>query len=207
MQNAPAGSLKIKHRNGKIYYYQQYKNEDRGEYICRYITRKEEAFARTLAQKGYDIKVKPLLEKELEALENFGKRYNEKLCDDIYENLTDDRRQLIVPVRVNAKEQLYQWNKETYEPLELKVAGGPVVLHPDFTILNIHSGKIVYWEHAGCMGDAGYADAFVKKMNTYVENSIFPGDRLIVTYDTLNSPLNIHNVKLLVRNFIRRGNM
>lgn len=38
------------------------------------------------------------------------------------------------------------------------IAGHTQTIHPDFTIINIHTGKITYWEHAGRMDDAQYAD-------------------------------------------------
>lgn len=30
--------------------------------------------------------------------------------------------------------------------------------------MNVHTGKVVYWEHAGLMDDAVYANDFVRKM-------------------------------------------
>ena len=42
-------------------------------------------------------------------------------------------------------------------------------------------------------------------MNTYIENGIIPGEDVIVTFETTNSPLNIHNVKMLVKYLLEKG--
>lgn len=246
IEKAPTGGLKIKRRNGNVYYYHQYKSKDTEEFVSRYITRKEEKLAKALAQKGYFVKVRPLLEKELHALEVFEKIYNEKPCDDIYEALLEERKRLVAPVRITAKEQLKKWQAEIYEPykkysenqkyetengemvrskseliianilhrnrthflykyerpLELKMSGKPIVIHPDFTILNISTGKIIYWEHAGRMDDVRYINDFVHKMNMYMENKLFPGEDVIVTFETMSHPLNIQNIKRIVGHLI-----
>lgn len=246
MEHVPEGSLKIQNRCKKTYYYHQYKNEENNSYVKSYIGRKNEQLARRLAQKGYYIKVKPLIEKQLQVLEAFSQADNCKGIDSIYDMLTEERKQITVPVRVSVKEKLRMWKNESYEPyqkyqenlkyetdngemvrskseviianalakysehllykyerpLEVSISGNSQLIHPDFTIINIHTGKIVYWEHAGRMDDEKYADDFVKKMNIYMENKLFQGDDVIVTYETVNCPLNIRNVKMLVRRMV-----
>ena len=93
---------------------------------------------------------------------------------------------------------LYKYER----PLEVIIAGHTQTIHPDFTIINIHTGKITYWEHAGRMDDAQYANDFVRKMNTYTENGLFHGNDVIVTYESMNCPLNIHNVKMIVKKLL-----
>ena len=156
--------------------------------------------------------------------------------------LTEERKRLVVPVKVSAKEKLNKWKNESYEPyqkyqenlkyetdngelvrskseviianilaknkehllykyerpLELMINGQLQAIHPDFTIISVHTGKITYWEHAGRMDDARYASEFIQKMNTYIENKLFPGEDVVVTYESMNCSLNIHNVKMIV---------
>ena len=246
LSHAPEGSLKIQNRCGKTYYYHQYKNTETGLYIKAYIDRKNEQFARRLAQKGYYAKVKPLIEKKLQALETFAQADNDEEIDNVYDMLIQERKMLVVPIRISVNEKLRIWQNESYEPyqkyqenlkyetdngelvrskseviianilaknsehllykyerpLEVMIAGHTQTIHPDFTIINIHTGKITYWEHAGRMDDAKYADDFVKKMNIYTENGLFQGDDVIVTYETMNCPLNIHSVKMAVRRLV-----
>lgn len=199
-----------------------------------------------MAQKGYYAKVKPLIEKQLQALTVSVQANNDEEIDSVYDMLIRERKQLVVPVRVSVNEKIRIWQNERYEPyqkykenlkyetdngelvrskseviianilaknsehllykyerpLEVVAAGRIHIIHPDFTIINVHTGKIVYWEHAGRMDDARYADDFVKKMNIYTENRLFQGDDVIVTYETMNCPLNIHNVKMIIRRLI-----
>lgn len=68
--------------------------------------------------------------------------------------------------------------------------------------MNCITGKIVYWEHAGRMDDVRYTTGFVQKMNTYAKNNIVTGHNLIVTYETMNYPLDIKVVKNLIEMLI-----
>ncbi len=89
--------------------------------------------------------------------------------------------------------------KYKYErQLELMIEGHTQTIYPDFTILNVRTGKLVYWEHAGRMDDTRYAANFVKKINTYIDNGIIPGMNLIVTYETVNSPIVIQHIQLQI---------
>lgn len=72
--------------------------------------------ARVLAQKGYYEKVKPLLERNLQALETLAKTYDTDVVDYVYDALIEERRVLVNPVQISAEEQRRQWNSEVYEP-------------------------------------------------------------------------------------------
>ena len=68
-------------------------------------------------------------------------------------------------------------------------------IYPDFTVINIHTGRLRYWEHAGMMSDPQYAEDFIRKINTYAANGFIPGRDLIVTYETETAPLDISVVR------------
>ena len=98
---------------------------------------------------------------------------------------------------------LYQHKEDVlykYErPLEIRMDGKTKVIYPDFTILNVHTGRIVYLEHAGRMDDPHYANDFVKKLNAYVANDLLPGKDVMITLETLGNPLDVSVIKRLVR--------
>lgn len=98
----------------------------------------------------------------------------------------------------NEKDLLYKYER----PLELKNGRENHVVHPDFTILNIHTGKITYWEHAGRMDDFKYLNDHIHKMYLYEANQLFTGEHVIVTYETTNTPLNIQSVKRYIQRLI-----
>ena len=118
LSNAPEGGLKIQNRCGKTYYYHQYKNIETGLYVKIYIDRKNEQLARRLAQNGYYAKVKPLIEKELPALETFAQAKNDEEIDNVYDMLKQERKQLVVPIRICVNEKLRIWQNESYEPYQ-----------------------------------------------------------------------------------------
>ena len=84
-------------------------------------------------------------------------------------------------------------------PLKLKGYG---TVYPDFTILSKKTGKEIYWEHDGRMDDPQYSEQAVKKINSYISNGIFPGDRLILTYETSNVVLNDRIIKIMIDNYL-----
>ena len=71
--------------------------------------------------------------------------------------------------------------------LELEHARRPN--YPDFTILNPNNGKTYYYEHFGMMDDPDYQRDFLNKMRTYLNNGIYPGVNLIMSFETQEMPL------------------
>lgn len=246
MQKVPEGSLKTQQKSGKTYYYYQYKDKNTDKCKRDYISQKNMSLAKILAQKGYFIHIKPILSRNLCALQEFMEKYDADSVERIYDELSDGKKSLVTPISISVEEKLKRWNLESYEPydknpemlifetergemvrskseliianmlyknrkdilykyerpLEVIIDGRAEKLHPDFTIINIHTGKITFWEHAGRLDDPKYANDFVRKMNTYMNNQIFPGEDLVYTYETLKYPLNISIVKSIVKRML-----
>ena len=80
-------------------------------------------------------------------------------------------------------------------PLYLKGMG---VVYPDFTFLSPKINQEIYWEHHGKMDDSTYARKTVRKIQAYVNNDIFPGERLIATYETEQTLLSTKIIEKLV---------
>lgn len=93
---------------------------------------------------------------------------------------------------------IYKYEK----PLEINENGRKKIIYPDFTIMNVHTGKMVYWEHAGLMDDAVYANDFVRKMNLYMTNGLMIGKDVVVSFETKENALDIRVVKKMVRNLV-----
>ena len=94
---------------------------------------------------------------------------------------------------LNRRSEMLDYKYE--RPLSLIVNGRAELFYPDFTVINKMTGKIRYWEHAGKMDDSKYAIHFVDKINIYMENGIFPGEDLIITYEASTIPLNSRYIK------------
>lgn len=90
--------------------------------------------------------------------------------------------------------------KYKYEaPLYLKPYG---VIYPDFTFLSKKTGKEVYWEHEGMMDNPEYAKKAVSKIDLYEKNGIFPGENLILTFESSSILINSELVKELVKRYL-----
>lgn len=96
------------------------------------------------------------------------------------------------------KHILYKYER----PLEIMVDGYIKTFYPDFTVFNLDTGKIKYWEHAGRMDDPHYANEFVKKMNIYIQNGLILGRDIIVSFETYSNPLDINVIKELIRTML-----
>ena len=84
-------------------------------------------------------------------------------------------------------------------PLKLKGYG---VVYPDFTFFRKRDCKEVYWEHDGKMNDADYAEKAIRKINTYIANGIFPGDNLIVSFESSGVVINDNIIKKIIKKYL-----
>ena len=75
---------------------------------------------------------------------------------------------------------------------------GGATIYPDFTILDVNRRCEVYLEHCGMLGNEAYAAEFIKRINIYEENGIYPGERLILTFESAGQPLNTRNLQKLI---------
>jgi len=94
---------------------------------------------------------------------------------------------------------LYKYER----PITIWRDGMPITIHPDFTILNIHTGKIRYWEHAGLLDNPQYARDTSKRLNDYVNNGYMMGRDVIISSETSENPLDIGVIKKMVEDLAR----
>lgn len=129
------------------------------------------------------------------------RKYTEKLC---YETNAGEyvrsKSEVIIAnlLHMQAEKLLYKYER----PLMLNDRGRDIVIYPDFTLINVQTGKITYWEHAGLMSKPEYASAFVWKHNLYYENNLRPGADVIFTYETEDHPLEIRVLKKVISNLL-----
>lgn len=76
------------------------------------------------------------------------------------------------------------------------------VIHPDFTVFSFKSAGIVYWEHRGMMDDRGYAKDAVNRIKDYEKSGIWLGEKLIITEETLVSPLGTDEIERVIENYL-----
>lgn len=73
--------------------------------------------------------------------------------------------------------------------------------YPDFKILNVHTREVIYWEHFGIMDDSDYMNKAIKKINTYAQNGLVLGENLIVTFESVRTPLDYKVVDAQIKTY------
>ena len=75
-------------------------------------------------------------------------------------------------------------------------------VYPDFTFFSPKTMEEIYWEHEGMMDKTEYAQAAVKKIDLYEQNNIFPGERLILTFETSVTSINSKLLKMMTEKYL-----
>ena len=74
---------------------------------------------------------------------------------------------------------------------------------PDFTVLNTRTLETWYWEHFGMIDDEKYRYDMKRKLESYAVNGIFPGNHLIVSFETKDNQLNIQHINRLIKEYLK----
>lgn len=114
----------------------------------------------------------------------------------LYDSLHLDRKKLINPIGDIWMQKLQRWYEK---PLYLNGYG---TVYPDFTFLSSKTGQEMYWEHEGMLDKQEYARRAVRKIESYQKNGIYPGEQLILTFETEQSILNQKIVEGLVEKYL-----
>lgn len=79
----------------------------------------------------------------------------------------------------------------------IKLSG--ITIRPDFTFIHPITKMEIYWEHFGKLTDSDYLSKSLSKISLYRKNGIFLDERLVITYEDSNNPLDISEIELLVK--------
>lgn len=102
------------------------------------------------------------------------------------------KSEVIIANLLDKYEIYYRYEK----PLKLRKLG---IVHPDFTLLDVKNRREIYFEHLGMMDDPTYRNNAIIKIRDYENSGYFLGDRLIVTFETLNCPLDVKSVERKIK--------
>ena len=90
-----------------------------------------------------------------------------------------------------------------YYELPMELSGGSC-LFPDFTIVDKDQRRLIYWEHFGMTDEFSYASKMAAKLAVYERNGIFPGDRLIMTMESRDCPLDVGLIRATIRKYLEQ---
>ncbi len=83
------------------------------------------------------------------------------------------------------------------------ITGQPYTAHPDFLVLNVKERKEFLWEHFGKIDDPEYAQRSIKKLVEYENAGYYPGENMIVTFETRTFPLTPKEIKQVISHYLR----
>lgn len=115
LKNAPEGYLKISTRKNGCSYYHMIKDKKEN---CKYLEKQNENdvfLIKKLVQKQYYQKLLPVIKEEKAALEKFLEGYKPQLKYEVYDSLSQPRKQFIISEFVTPEQITEQWELEEYQ--------------------------------------------------------------------------------------------
>lgn len=114
LESSPEGALRVATKSGGYQYYQKIKPYDS---TGKYLSKKEKKLISQLAQKDYDQRLLPVLEKKLKIIDRFLKGWEPDEVFNVYDQLSAPRQQLVTPVCLNDEDYVKQWLSTSYQGL------------------------------------------------------------------------------------------
>lgn len=117
LTNVPEGHLRVREWNGKTeYYYRNSMAEDTKESRNngRYLRKKENVLAKSIAQRDYDTMVMNKAEERIQAIEKFLRTYEKTSLKQLYQDTIPGRRKLIEAEIISDAEFAKQWQAVGY---------------------------------------------------------------------------------------------
>ena len=149
--------------------------------------------------------IKPLdISDEEYAREWFSIPYKHKaIPEEIPVYLTDNGEQVRSKSELNIANMLFKMQVPYKYECPLILFGGRII-HPDFTLLDTHMRREIYWEHRGMMDDRSYLRDTVQRIKTYRKEGIQLGDNLIITEETSTLPLGTDEILSVIKHFMNK---
>ena len=186
-QNLPDGRLRVSVDKGYIRYYHCLESEK----AEAYIRRDKMELAKGLAQKGYNEKILKLAEKRWAQICMILADYDDREIENCYYEEHLAKRRLIQPVESTWEEQVEDWLKDTYEGKPF-MDGTKEIYTEKGERVRSKSEKIL----------ADYARQAIRKIEAYEKSGIFPGERLILTFETEQTTWNSDLIAAQVERYL-----
>lgn len=76
------------------------------------------------------------------------------------------------------------------------------IFRPDFVILNKRTREEYILEHFGMMDDPEYCRSALNKLSIYMQNQIYPGEVLLMTFESRERPFSTNDLELLINHYL-----
>lgn len=118
LQNVPEGTLDIYTVDNKTRYRWRHRNPENKKMIRTYLDKSHQELIQALAQKSYDEKVLNIALKQARVIESFLRGFELEALEQLYANLSQERRALIEADVVDKETFIANWERVTYKPDE-----------------------------------------------------------------------------------------
>ena len=113
LKSFPAGYIYVKHRKDNVYFYLVSDEPNSEEKL---LDNNEKEYIRSLIQKGYLEKVLKAAERELDVVMKLQRRYPKVLAEEVYDQLSPERKELVNPIIPTDKQIIDKWMSIPYIP-------------------------------------------------------------------------------------------
>ena len=158
--------------------------------------------------KPYTAKPITMSEKNLDAWRRLALKYGNRNKKYLAKNTTTlngehvkSKSEIIIADRLKVAGVPYAYEYETVVANEY--SGTFEKWYPDFKVLNTRTGKEYYWEHLGMVDKADYFATSMFKLDVFADNDIIVGDNLILTMETVETPLNTQYIDMIIRKVLK----
>ena len=115
-KNQPSGHLRIAQKGTNRNYFYHYTSPD--DFNGKYIRKSQQALAKALAQKDYNLKLINQLEKETQSLKEYlTQSKNGNAIQSLFKDLCPARQPLITPATLSDEQYISQWKSITWQGL------------------------------------------------------------------------------------------
>ena len=147
--------------------------------------------------------IKPLSNYDAEYARNWQAKRYEKLRMPIAPTFKSKRGEFVrSKSELIIADKLYEAGIPYHYEIEL-CTRSKVISYPDFYVLNPLTKKEYFWEHFGKIDDLQYADDTLTKLETYARYGYFPGDKLIMTFESSIHPINTLNIDRIINKYLK----
>lgn len=108
------------------------------------------------------------------------------------------KSEIIIADHLRRYSVVYKYEK----PLELTVHGRRVTFYPDFTVMNLRTGRIYYLEHFGMMDNEDYYNAVLRKLDAFEMNQLLIGRDVLLLHESSSAPLNTRVLDCYIQEYL-----
>lgn len=147
----------------------------------------------------------PVMMQHFETQDEYAKQWHDQPFEPPIDKYNNHTKTTVLKEKVISKSEQqiadFLWSNNIPYKYECPLQLGNIIVHPDFTILHPRTHEIYYWEHMGMMDSKNYYYKNCNKIKDYCDNGIYPGDHLILTFETNDNSIDSSEVQFIIKKY------